>query len=75
MIWQQSTFRFIDCGFLCRCIGFICIQPLQFQIDCCDIFFDRLIPQTDLFCGEMFVFTTEFVLFKRKRPLNPMPIF
>ena len=67
MIGQQSTFRFVDCGFVCRCISFICIQPFQFQINSGNIFFDRFIPQMDLFCGEMFVFTVEFVLFKQRK--------
>jgi hypothetical protein len=50
MIWQWSTFRFVAFGFLCRCIGFICIQPFQFQINRGNIFFNRFIPQVDLFC-------------------------
>ena len=67
MIGQQSTFRFVHCGLVCRSISFICIQPFQFQINGCDIFFDRFIPEMDLFCGEMFVFTAEFVLFKQRQ--------
>lgn len=51
MIWQQPTFRFVDWGFLCSCIGFICIQSFQFQINRCNIFFNRFIPEMDLFYG------------------------
>ena len=66
-IRQRSTFRFVDCGFLCSCIGFICIQPFQLKIDCCDIFFNRFVPQMDLLCSQMFVFTAEFVFFKQSK--------
>ena len=31
------------------------------------IFFNRFIPEMDLFCGEMFVFTAKFVLFKQRQ--------